>query len=74
MGFRRLIYAHCVPMYIESVPNRNSPPCILLRQSSRQGKKVIKRTLANLSSWPEPLGEGAIGRGRAVARSGVAPQ
>ena len=39
-------------MYIESVPNRNSPPCILLRQSSRQGKKVIKRTLANLSSWP----------------------
>ncbi len=45
-------------MYIESVPNRNSPPCILLRQSSRQGKKVIKRTLANLSSWPEPLVEG----------------
>ncbi len=35
------------------IPNRT-----LLRQSSRQGKKVIKRTLANLSSWPEPLVEG----------------
>jgi transposase len=39
-------------MYIESVPNRNSPPAILLRQSLRQGAKIVKRTLANLSSWP----------------------
>jgi len=39
-------------MYVESVPNRNSPPAILLRESSRLGGKVVKRTLANLSSWP----------------------
>ncbi len=40
-------------MYIETVPNRNSPPAILLRQSSREGKRVLKRTLANLSHWPK---------------------
>lgn len=39
-------------MYIDTVPNRNSPPAILLRESSRVGKKIIKRTLANLSDWP----------------------
>jgi transposase len=39
-------------MYIENVPNRNSAPAILLRESTREGKKTIKRTLANLSSWP----------------------
>jgi hypothetical protein len=41
-------------MYIDIVPNRNSPPAILLRDSSRQGKKIVKRTLANLSEWPAP--------------------
>src|SRR5712671_5086276 len=39
-------------MYVESVPNRNSPPAILLRESVRIGSKVQKRTLANLSAWP----------------------
>jgi transposase len=39
-------------MYVESVRNRNSPPAILLRQCSRSGGKVVKRTLANLSDWP----------------------
>jgi transposase len=39
-------------MYVESVPNRHSPPAILLRESSRQNGKIIKRTLANLSAWP----------------------
>jgi len=39
-------------MYVESVPNRSSPPAILLRESIRQGGKVVKRTLANLSHWP----------------------
>ena len=39
-------------MYVESVPNRNSPPAILLRESVRVGSKVHKRTLSNLSSWP----------------------
>jgi len=39
-------------MYIDTVPNRNSPPAVLLRESSRVGKKIVKRTLANLSDWP----------------------
>jgi len=40
-------------MYIETVPNRNSPPAILLREGWREGKKTHKRTLANLSDWPK---------------------
>jgi Transposase DDE domain len=39
-------------MYIATVPNRNSPPAFLLRESFRQGGKVKNRTLANLSHWP----------------------
>src|SRR5271157_2251031 len=38
-------------MYIEAVPNRNSPPAILLRESYRHQGKVRKRTLCNLSDW-----------------------
>jgi hypothetical protein len=45
-------------MYIERVPNRNSPPAILLRESFREGNTVRKRTLANLSKWPPELVEG----------------
>jgi transposase len=45
-------------MYIEVVPNRNSPPAILLRQAYRQDGKVKKRTLANLTDWPKELIEG----------------
>ena len=39
-------------MYVEFVPNRNSPPAVLLRESSRLDGKIVKRTLANLSDWP----------------------
>jgi transposase len=39
-------------MHIEIVPNRNSKPAILLRESFREGKKVRKRTLGNLSKLP----------------------
>src|ERR1700724_4898016 len=39
-------------MYIEAVPNRDSPPAILLRESYREAGKVKKRTLLNLSDWP----------------------
>lgn len=39
-------------MYIETVPNRNSPPAVLLREGWREGRKTKKRTLANLSDWP----------------------
>src|SRR6266566_1858207 len=40
-------------MYVTRVPNRASPPAVLLRESYREGGKVKNRTLANLSSWPE---------------------
>jgi Transposase DDE domain len=39
-------------MYIATIPNRSSPPAILLRESYRQGGKVKSRTLANLTHWP----------------------
>jgi hypothetical protein len=39
-------------MYVVSVPNRNSPPAVLLRESYREGGRVRNRTLANLSHWP----------------------
>src|SRR5574341_1392934 len=43
-------------MYITAVPNRHSPPAILLRESFRDGGKVRTRTLANLTSWaPERI-------------------
>src|SRR5271157_493151 len=48
-------------MYIEAVPNRNSPPAILLRESYREGGKVRKRTLCNLSDWPAAHIEGLRG-------------
>jgi transposase len=45
-------------MYIETVPNRGSPPAILLRESYRLGGAVKKRTLLNLSDWPRSVVEG----------------
>jgi len=42
-------------MYIERVPNRNSPPAVLLRESYREGGKIRKRTLANLSKLPDTV-------------------
>jgi transposase len=40
-------------MYVTRVPNRGSPPAVLLRESYREHGKVKVRTLANLSRWPE---------------------
>jgi hypothetical protein len=54
-------------MYIEVVPNRDSKPCILLRESYRQDGKVCKRTLANLSKLPPEAVEGL----RALLRGGT---
>ena len=54
-------------MYIESVPNRGSPPAILLRESYREDGKVRKRTLCNLSNWPKAHIEGL----RGVLKGGV---
>jgi hypothetical protein len=62
-------------MYIEAVPNRNSPPAILLRESFREGGKVKKRTLVNLSDWPPALVAGlrALLKGGIVVAPGEAP-
>jgi Transposase DDE domain len=74
-------------MYVTRIPNRGSPPAVLLRESYRQGGKVKNRTLANLSSWPEakvealsralkglpPAGlEGAFGISRSLPHGHVA--
>src|SRR5208283_535538 len=40
-------------MYVTRVPNRSSPPAVLLRESYREDGKVKTRTLANLSDWPD---------------------
>ena len=55
-------------MYIESVPNRDSPPAILLRESWREDGKVRKRTLANLSCLSTEVVEGL----KVLLRGGVA--
>ncbi len=54
-------------MYIEAVPNRNSPPAVLLRESFRANGTVKKRTLCNLTDWPRDLVEGL----RALLKGGT---
>jgi transposase len=55
-------------VYIETIPNRSSPPAILLREGYRENGKVVKRTLANLSHWDAQLVE----HFRVLLRGGVA--
>src|SRR5512134_2978819 len=59
-------------MYIDVVPNRTSPPAILLRESYRDGNKVRKRTLLNLTGWPRDLVDGfrALLKGGSVIPAG----
>jgi hypothetical protein len=59
-------------VYVEFIPNRNSPPAILLRESYRDGDKIRKRTLANLSDWQLAKVEAlrCVLRGNAVAPVG----
>lgn len=45
-------------MYIDTVPNRDSPPCTLLRESYREQGVVKKRTVSNLSQWPPEMVDG----------------
>jgi len=55
-------------MYIESVPNRKSPPAVLLRESYREGGKVRKRTLCNVTDWDPAILEGF----RVLLKGGIA--
>src|SRR5215475_5489782 len=57
-------------MYVAVVPNRGSPPAILLRESYREAGKTKNRTLANLSRWPAER----IEQLRAVLRGGKTVQ
>jgi len=75
-------------MYVARIPNRDSPPAALLRESYREDGKVKSRTLANISDWPEakieslrrvlagetlaPLGAGRFEIERALAHGHVA--
>ena len=61
-------------MFIDTIPNRKSPPAVLLRESYREGGRVKKRTLANLSKLPQALIDGIVAL-LVVARSRAnAPQ
>src|SRR3954464_11446131 len=62
-------------MFIQVSPNRGSPPAILLRESYREGEKVKKRTLCNLTRWPPSLLEGfkALLKGGTVISAPAAP-
>ena len=65
-----------VCMFIQVIPNRGSPPAILLRESYREGEKVKKRTLCNLTRWPPSLLEGfrALLKGGTVISAPAAPE
>jgi len=63
-----VVVLHIVPMYIETVSNHGSRPTILLREGKRNGKRIEKRTLANLTHWPKAKVEAL----RQVLRDGVA--
>ena len=54
-------------MYVETVPNRSSPPAILLRESFREDGRIKKRTLLNLTHWDPVHVEGL----RAVLKGGT---
>lgn len=59
-------------MYVTVVPNRGSPPAVLLRESYRAGDKVKNRTIANLSKWPKEKVEAlrAVLRGERLTPAG----
>src|SRR3954466_14833311 len=63
-------------MFIQVIPNRGSPPAILLRESYREGGKVKKRTLCNLTHWPPSLLEAfkALLKGGTVISAPAAPE
>ncbi len=54
--------------HLESIPNRAGKPAILLRQAWREGKRIRKKTIANLSSFPPAVIDGF----RTVLKGGLA--
>ena len=54
-------------VYVEEIPNRNSPPAILIREAWREGKRIRRKTLANISKLPPHVVAGI----RALLKGGV---
>ena len=57
-----------VSYFVESIPNRNSPPAILIRKAWREGKRIRRKTVANITTLPPESVEGI----RIILRGGVA--
>ena len=49
------MYGSPLSYHVETIPNRNSPPAILLRKAWREGKRIRKQTIANLTHLPPEL-------------------
>ncbi len=56
--------------HVDKIPNRNSPPAILFRKAWREGKRIRRITLANLTRVPEEIVDGI----RAMLKGGVVVQ
>ena len=54
-------------LHLETIPNRSSPPAILLREARRDGARIVRRTIANLSKLPPVLIDGL----KALIRGGI---
>src|ERR1700676_3375783 len=60
-------------MHVDRVPNRTSPPAFLLRETYREGGKVRKRTLANITHWPAAKIEALRRLVRVLSQAGRQP-
>ena len=63
-----VLYPVSMSYHLESIPNRNSRPTLLIREAWREGKRIRKKTRANLTGMPEPLVNGI----RALLKGGIA--
>ena len=63
------IHVRPMAIYVEKIPNRNSPPAILIRKAWREGKRIRRQTLANISKLPRPPSHRSGPFSRAVSSS-----
>ena len=63
-----VLYPVSMSYHLESIPNRNSRPTLLIREAWREGKRIRKKTRANLTGMPEPLVNGI----RTLLKGGIA--
>ena len=55
--------------HLESIPNRNSRPTLLIREAWREGKRIRKKTRANLTAHARPARQRSL---RALLKGGIA--